>query len=837
MTDRTFAFEIFQLEREQDRRLLPFLLERLDAPESLVGIAGVFQNLKETFELPMMMDISNLDEVAKETSRLAELAQRCHAFITTQKKHEKLSRNQETTKLDKALRGTLSLHPLYPLFYLHSAENQPFFNWLRQYLFTFRQVTLKHFGRAHAFKPHDFNKISTAMRRLTDDNPVGLQWLKQADCRDCPSYSAFIDFLHDLKRYFVANSAMPPNYLKGQGQYKSDNPELVNQYLYYEINEVIRILTIALGSEKKRKTRRRGKGGANGSLGDIGHHGISALTGSALLYPETLAETPGAEDTLYSLVETDYGEAEIAAGEELFEQPSQEAFVFTNYEPMEHYITAFHGKRLAGAVRKRIERQHQYLPSSFQSLSDIQLRHILTVCLGANSENKEVAKCVLLMLFCARDSQGFKFSKVSSSLSENQFEAVYVRADGAEVGLPAFVINYQQTMRDVLATPLANGIKLPFPEELAGWLAADIDDNWYHRTDRLFDNLQMWVRAEDFQWLGSRGELRDISLSQVANHLFIRACQRFGSATATLMFGRPAPGSQARLYYTALPVAEIRARYRELILEMSESSGVNLNYVRTDSPMCTPLLSLGCRYLPTDQQYVHAIAGLRARLEQRRKALLQDDNWQLFHNEFTVYCILCQGLLTGLRPTHQGFIRFSDILHGADVTVLRDKDTEDEFHSRIMPVHLVAIQIAESYQNHINAIAGRLHRIGMLEQWQSLQCPTPFFFSNSGAQPKVAGSVVHVVISAFRPKQYAELLAPWLDLPANSHRRFLRSYLDMERVPAEMIDAYLGHGNLGEHFWHAQSTLSLTDIRQALNPRLDKLIQKLNIRAITGLCA
>ena len=47
MTDRTFAFEIFQLEREQDRRLLPFLLERLDAPESLVGIAGVFQNLKE----------------------------------------------------------------------------------------------------------------------------------------------------------------------------------------------------------------------------------------------------------------------------------------------------------------------------------------------------------------------------------------------------------------------------------------------------------------------------------------------------------------------------------------------------------------------------------------------------------------------------------------------------------------------------------------------------------------------------------------------------------------------------------------------------------------------
>jgi hypothetical protein len=838
MPDWSFAFETFQLDPEQGQRL-PSLLERLNAPADLVGIAGVFENAKAALALPLMRDVSSLDDVVEDLRLLEELIYRCHAQITPAKKHQRLWRNTSQTELDSFLRGTFDKNPFYSLFYLNSAENQLFFHWLRQFLFTFRQATMQNYGISIGFKEHDFNTISIMMRRLTDENPVGPEWLKKADCQYCPSYFAFIEFLYDLADYFVAHSELPPDYRTARGAYNSEDPRQKNQYFYQEIMDVIKILRITQGFEKKRRTSgpRGGQGPGRDIVSGLSSHGISALTGSALLYPETLIETNGAPDTLYSLLETDYGEDEFDAGEELFEQPATEAFIFAEHEPIEHYITAFHGRRVAGAVRKRVERQHQYLPSSFQSLSGTQLRSILTVCFRAKDYDPEPAKLILLMLFCARHDHGFRASRVTADLSENRFDVVYLREDGWEVGLPAYTINYEHDLRQVDATPLAEGVRLPFPDELVEWLEADISNNQLYRENRLLGDFEQTAGIDIFYRLSMQGELSGISLSQVANHLFIRACQRFGSATATLMFGRPAPGSQARLYYTALPLVEIRARYRELIEEMSASSGVPLTFSQNDDQLPIPSLSLGCRYLPTLQQYVDALAGLRKHLEQLKKSLLTDDQWLVFHNHFTVYSVLCQGLLTGMRPTHHGFIRSSDILHGVDVAVVRDKDTEDEFHSRTIPLHPLAIQIAENYQSHIEAMAGRMHRIGMLQPWHLLQCPTPFFFTNAGRKRKDGDKTIRVAITPFRPKKYADLLAPWIDLPANSHRRFLRSYLDMKRVPAEIIDAYIGHGNLGEHFWHAQSTLSFTDIRQALRPQLDELIRLLDIRAMTGLCS
>lgn len=833
MTDFTAAFELFLDDSFTDKESLQLLLTRLNAPSNLLGIAGVFENIKEALQLPLMKEVNCVDSLVEDIRLMEEIVYQCHPKITTEKRHALMRRNQKDLKIGAALRGTIDDHPIYALYYLNSDENQRFFHWLRQVMFTLERTTTHRLGDGQHFKKHDFNGISIAMRRLTENNEVASKWLLQQNCSYIPSYAAFIEILFEYLDFFRANSEMFPRGSKKQGKLEHPDPRERNQYLYKEMLNVISILKIAL---YYKKPRRNGAPRSNGSkviTSSLNHHGISALTGSSLVYPETLPTDNHSEETLYSVLQTNFGEDEILSGEELFEQSSEEMYIFAEQEPIEHYIAAFHGRRLASASRKRVERQHQFLPTSNHLLSKQQLQQLLKACFQSRPDDSELAKRILMILFCARAANDFKFTKQIQKFGQGSIAIPLVLFDCSEVALPAFQINYENDFVELNATPLANIITLPFPNELREWLFVNKSENARVNSDKLFDDDHFDLsELEDF--IGCAG-LNDISITQISNHLFLRACQKFGSATATLMFGKPAPGSQARLYYTALPQTEIRARYRELIMELSEHSAVPLNFTDLDKFPDVSDLSLGCRYKPQTSQYQEALSQLRADLKNRRAQVLNDAQWLIFHNEFTVYSILCQGLLTGLRPTHDGFIRWNDILHSAGVAVVRDKDTSDEFHSRTVPLHPLAIKIAENYHEHLKSVLGRLHRLGMLEQWRTLECPEPFFFTNANPKRRNADPAIRVAITPFRPGKYFELLKPWLEFPANSHRKFLRSFLDLRRVSPEIVDAFLGHGNLGEHFWHPQSTLSFTDIRQTLTPHLDALIELLDIRAVSGL--
>lgn len=227
--------------------------------------------------------------------------------------------------------------------------------------------------------------------------------------------------------------------------------------------------------------------------------------------------------------------------------------------------------------------------------------------------------------------------------------------------------------------------------------------------------------------------------------------------------------------------------------------------------------------------YRTLLDGLKNDLATLSKNDLSPD-WVRFHNRFTAYCVVAQGLLTGIRPTHSGFINYADMLLEARVAVVRDKDSADEYHTRTIPLHPVAIKIAKAYKEHIEAIAGRLHRIGMLTQWHAANCPTPFFFTNT----QNLDNRYKVAIMPFKPSLLSQELQPHFNLPPNSNRKLLRSELERKAVPAMCIDALLGHANLGETLWHPHATLSLEDVRQTLLPHLNELVTSLSIQVLPG---
>lgn len=833
-TDYKAAYALFLDKSFDNKSLLNELLQLLDTPDQMPHIAGVFENIKTALQLPLMHEVSQVDSLVEKIRSLEEVADHCHRKITAEKQHYHLRRNQNEIRVFKALNGTLKRHPLYALFYLNSTSNQNFFNWLRQILFTIKPLTSHLRPTGVHYTHRDFQQMSVAIRRLTrEDHTVAAQWLLQKDCTYCLSYRDFIDFLYDYLDFFRVNSDMHKKSSEKKSVLNSNNPRDRNQYLYNEVSKVIDTINVALGYNKPRRYRVSGRGGSQ-IQSEVRQHGISALTGSSLIYQETSADDELLDNSLYSVLQTNFADEEIAAGEELFEQNPEEMFVFSEQEPIEHYISAFKGRRLAASTRKRIERQHQFLPTSVQLLSKQQLHRLLTACLQSQPNDYEIAKRLLMLLLCARSERDFLYAKLTKTFTDD-LSAPRVLLDGSEMSAPAFCIQYETDSEALPAAPLTKVITLPLPDEVSRWLQQRFAENPQWDTFKLFTDIQYRTIEEAFEDFRLKANIPEVTPNQISNHLFWRACQKFGSATATLMFSKAAPGSQARLYYTALPVKELRARYRELIKELSHHSAVPLSYQNVQDAHIADVF-LGCRYKPEAQQYKAVLSELRAKLEQRKTNMLEDTNWLMFHNEFTVYSILCQGLLTGLRPTHDGFIRFADILQSAGVAVVRDKDTSDEFHSRTIPMHPLAITLAENYHNHLKAVLGRLHRLGMLRAWQLLKSPEPFFFTNAESKKSPnTNQKLRLAITRFSPTKYSELLAPWLKLPANSHRKFIRSFLDMRRVSPEIVDAFMGHGNLGEHFWHPQSTLSFSDIRQALTPHLDELIKELDIRAVTGL--
>ena len=109
------------------------------------------------------------------------------------------------------------------------------------------------------------------------------------------------------------------------------------------------------------------------------------------------------------------------------------------------------------------------------------------------------------------------------------------------------------------------------------------------------------------------------------------------------------------------------------------------------------------------------------------------------------------------------------------------------------------------------------------EHLETLRLPTtkPCFFLDQKQ------NVVEV-----RPRTLVPHLAEFLPLPANVHRRLLRTQLLKRQCPPEVVDAFLGHWYRGEEPWGEYSSFSYATFRQLLAHFLEPFLQELGFRAI-----
>lgn len=821
------------------------ILRHLHTPKNLRHLKKVLERFLETYSDAWLEDIRidgmlvDYTHNALNTARsLLATAQNlptshhfhCNIIKRLSKKGPRTQRTKQSpdaskVKLYKTLRGTFKSNPYYSLHFLLNTENADFFKWLRQILFVIPMIVKDKVEDEEKLKSYEPVFLGLFFREMTEREEA-LAWLSEKDCSQCNNLKSFVGWLYEYRYYFRRRHDLSFTDLKEKGIKKSEDQKLNAIALYHEISKCIKILEIPLGYRKQRRTTiTRGPTERPPST-LVPLYGVTALEGDVIVQLETLPEETDNNNVLYSIVQVQLEDELVQAGEEVFEQQQDEMYIFADQEPMESYVVAFHARRLSKAIMRRIERQHQYLSTSLQCLSNSQVHQLLisTQKETDNWKTMEAALVACICFFTARKPEQITYDSASDFSSET-----------ATIKLPAFTIQYansiapasildNESLQDSSVRP---ALILPMPEILLNSLIRY--ERNYPGFGKFLELGEFCRQNSDFQNFLPDYENLHITPQQLANHLFIKACAMFGSACATLMFNRPAPGSQARLYYTSLSAAVLEQRYRQLVIQVLNDAGIE-TATFTNSEVIKQDTVLGCRQAPTLASYRTLLDGLKNDLATLSKNDLSPD-WVRFHNRFTAYCVVAQGLLTGIRPTHSGFINYADMLLEARVAVVRDKDSADEYHTRTIPLHPVAIKIAKAYKEHIEAIAGRLHRIGMLTQWHAANCPTPFFFTNT----QNLDNRYKVAIMPFKPSLLSQELQLHFNLPPNSNRKLLRSELERKAVPAICIDALLGHANLGETLWHPHATLSLEDVRQTLLPHLDELVTSLGIQALTGM--
>lgn len=805
------------------KKLYAEFLSHIDTPADLKCLSQVLKNFLETFEHGWLDELSLNAVATTKTNRWLSLANDLLERI--QKQHIP-ARKVTSEKVKKNLYGTLTKNPLYQIYYISNINNPYFYKWLRQVIFIMPFAVNMH---DFDFKEYEFRNLGIFFREFTEQEESVL-WLQQQNCVSCEDISIFIDWIYSYRSFFREYHKLSISELERTGQKSSSNPRAHAIARYREISKNIEVLEILIGYQKNRRATYGRRGGHRAIREVAALHGVTALESDILVQIETFSES--ADSMLFSLLQPKLDQKMIDAGEEIYEQQSDIAYIFADSEPLEAYISAFHGRKLSKSIIRRIERQHQYLVSQ-NPLSNEDIYKILNWCRKPKSmqfEN-ELAFYVVGIFFYS-----LPFEKIYRCVT-NIYEGNSVNIDLKTRSFAFEVFKVQYASDDDTQSNL-NYLHLPIPisfEEPLLFYYEILDK--YHSSDDEYDcymnpvSSQKLVIYNKIEFETALKEVFGIEITeyQLSTYMFHRACSMYGPTCATLLFNRAAPGSQARLYYTALPASLLQNRFKQLVERVLQDTNLK-DHVAFGNELPHPEFQIGCRDLATEDDYQQLLTALINRLNELRSQSLTNQ-WVLFHNLFTAYCVVAQGLLTGVRPTHQGFITTKQIIYAAKVAVVRDKDTEDEYHTRTIPLHPVAIKIAESYQSHMDSMLGRLHRIGLLKRWQGSGGPEPFFFTNTDS----LDDSYNLSLISFKPTMQLNTLKPFFSKPANSNRKFLRSFFERKGVSPYCIDALLGHGNLGEKIWHQHGTLSLEDVRKTLNPYFDQIVHDLGIVVVQGL--
>ena len=276
------------------------------------------------------------------------------------------------------------------------------------------------------------------------------------------------------------------------------------------------------------------------------------------------------------------------------------------------------------------------------------------------------------------------------------------------------------------------------------------------------------------------------------------------SASMSHLIGQP-PKHNPALYYATIDCDELAREHGDIALRLFEY----------DDPTNLPGDHAGSR-LAVDRRILRRLfPAIRDSLSYARMWRGLDDID--FHNRYIAITFLLLSLATAHRPVRAPFqsIRDFDLIGGW--MYIDDKEVRQIGASRIVPLTKVAAQQITAYSSHLRALSARQpDPQGVIAQAirEALSGEGFLLFFIEASGPAIV-----------TPGKLKRLLENVFPLPLNWPRHFWRTAL-RNKVSDELMNALMGHAELGGPAFASGSTLSLHDLeplRSAMDGELDSV--------------
>jgi len=319
-----------------------------------------------------------------------------------------------------------------------------------------------------------------------------------------------------------------------------------------------------------------------------------------------------------------------------------------------------------------------------------------------------------------------------------------------------------------------------------------------------------------------------LNSSKVHNHLHLLISRLPSSDTTMAMAisGNDDNIGKVHFHYTANSTTAARDTYQKAVDDICGSQGNSVNGADPDQPEQKELF-VGSNFVPTRQEIARIVKAMREKLaELRRELVVSPEKLIAFHNEYTSYTVLLTGFCTGYRAVHDPLFLKSEIDRTSGFAVISDKDGNDFYHTRIVWLPPICLTQLERYSEHMEQMSRELflrnqqlffssRREEIIGRRSEREYPGLFYLDDIKSHAEV------------RPGNLEEYLKQIdFTLPVNSNRHYLRTNLLKRKCSLEVVNAFMGHWEMGLEPWGMYSGLQPDTYKRELEKHLVDLVNE-----------
>lgn len=278
---------------------------------------------------------------------------------------------------------------------------------------------------------------------------------------------------------------------------------------------------------------------------------------------------------------------------------------------------------------------------------------------------------------------------------------------------------------------------------------------------------------------------------------------------------------QPRMHYTRHKVSKLRDAYAKATHTLSRDIGIAFTKPGPATQTGGNITeSVGARFVVRMDDLHSLIESLRGRLMNGHRIPQRGDEIVSYHHAYVLYVWLFQSLTTSMRainrPNHlyRSWENRSNVARTASssiTTSLSDKDTTFCEKARLLHLPGALSTQFSYYQQHIYFL---LQRLNLRPAWAASpeeDLPLCCVDDNKKLIP-------------LKPIWVEEQLGRLgLPMPANFHRALLRTELLARGCLAQVVDAFLGHANIGESPFGRYSSFDFDLHHRILDPALEAI--------------